>query len=279
LFCCGNWTGLADDLADLRAAGLVSLTVVADPLAEADPELLQRHFADLARPYKEHYLVDLAGKADQFGSSHHRRNVARFARRGVIDICADPVTRTAEWTGLYNQLIARHGITGIARFSAASFRRQLALPGLVLLRARTMAGELVGMQLWFCDGDKVWYHLGAYSELGYRLGGASAALTSHALKHFRDAGLRWANLGSGAGVSHDAQDGLSRFKQGWATATRWAWLYGAVLSPGPYREACLAAGVPAHRASATAPDFFPAYRWPRSRMLAATEVVVHAHAD
>jgi len=273
LFVCEDWARLGADLAELRDSGIITLTVVTDPLGQADPEQLQAWFTPVARPYKEHYLVDLSLGTDEVGSAHHRRNVRRFLGRGRIEVCDHPAAELDCWSALYDQLIAHHGITGIARFSRESFRRQLALPGVTLLRAVTHAGEVAGMQFWASDGDKAWYHLGAYNELGYRLGGASSALTAFALDHFRQHGVRRVNLGSGAGLSHDAQDGLSRFKRGWATETRRAWLCGIVLNPEAYKKICLSGGSHAET------GYFPAYRMPRPVLAAEPEVTVHAHAD
>ena len=129
------------------------------------------------------------------------------------------------------------------------------------------------MQIWVNDADKAWYHLGAYNALGYRLGGASSALTAFALDHFRRLGVGWANLGSGAGLSHDATDGLSRFKRGWSTETRWAWLCGVILNHDAYARICSSLG---HDAGT---EYFPAYRAPQPAVAAEQEVAVHAHAD
>lgn len=275
LFDCADWSALGRDLADLRAAGLVSLTLVTEPLGLTGPERLPGWFPEVARPYKEHFVVDLALPADRVGSAHHRRHLRRFAGQGRVELCPRPEAEAEAWTRLYDHLIARHGITGLARFSRESFRHQLALPSAVLLRAVTHQGDLAGMQIWFAEGGRAWYHLGAYNELGYRLGGASAALTAAALDHFRGRGLRWADLGSGAGLAHDPDDGLTRHKRGWATGTRWAWLCGAVLDRAAYAEACRGRGVaPADTA------FFPAYRsLPAAGSAAEQREVVHGHAD
>ncbi|MFN2432186.1 MAG: hypothetical protein ABR599_05105, partial [Gemmatimonadota bacterium] len=54
LFTCLNWQRLREDLEQLQGE-LVSLTIVADPLAAPDRSELVRAFPDLARPFKEHY--------------------------------------------------------------------------------------------------------------------------------------------------------------------------------------------------------------------------------
>lgn len=275
LFDCADWSSLGRDLAELRATGLAALTLVTEPLGLTQPRQLVPWFPEVARPYKEHFIVDLALPADRIGSAHHRRNLRRFSGQGRVEICAQPSAEADSWTELYDHLIARHRITGLARFSPESFRRQLALPGVVLLRAVTHQGDLAGMQIWFSQGERAWYHLGAYNQLGYRLGGASAALTAAALDHFRAHGVRWADLGSGAGLAQDPNDGLTRYKRGWATGTRWAWLCGAVLDRKAYDRACEALP-PSLRKT----EFFPAYRAQPAALPAAEQLeVVHGHAD
>lgn len=261
---CGRWAGLPDDVARLRDAGAVSLSLVADPLAADAPAALRAACPDATRPFKEHFVAELRGGAP-FGDAHHRRHVRRFARAGEVEVVADPVARLDEWCLLYAGLVARHGIRGPARFSRAAFARQLALPGARLLRA-VVDGETAGYQLWFTDGDRQDYHLAAYSATGYRTG-ASHALMAAALDLGRREGRAVALLGSGAGLVHDPNDGLSRWKAGWSTGTRTAWFGGAVLDRAAYAAAVL-------RAGAAASTYFPAYRDPA---LAREEVPAHAH--
>jgi hypothetical protein len=155
------------------------------------------------------------------------------------------------WCNLYAHLSERHGIRGIATFSRESFAAQMRVPGLVAFQALT-GGETAGMTLWYVQEEVAYYHLGAYSAAGYRTG-ASFALFRAALECFREVGLRWADLGAGAGLSPEADDGLSRFKRGWATGTRTAYLCGAILDP----EAWAALTVQAVPGITT---YFPAYR-------------------
>ncbi len=251
LFSCANWEGLPGDLEDLRRDGLVSVVLVADPLDEPPVALLPQWFDGVCRPWKMHYLVDLDRGDGQPGTAHHRRNARRFLRHAEIEACTDPPAHLETWCALYGQLIDRHRITGPARFSREAFALQLALPGAVLLRAVTHAGETVGMQLWFTRQDKAWHHLSGYAPEGYRWGGASYALMQVALAHLRRLGVRTADLGAAAGLSDRPDDGLSRFKAGWSTRTAAAWLCGAVLDAKTY-----AALAPAGSA------YFPAYRDP-----------------
>ena len=75
---------------------------------------------------------------------------------------------------------------------------------------------------------------------------------STAIEAFAATGVRWLDLGGGAGAGPtEADDGLSRFKRGWATSSRTVHLCGRVLAPTPYRR--LTESLPT-----TA--YFPAYR-------------------
>jgi hypothetical protein len=119
---------------------------------------------------------------------------------------------------------------------------------LVVLRA-SRQDRTVGMHLYLCDRDVVHFHLSAFSQEGYRHD-ASHALCWSALEHLRNQ-ARWLNWGGAPGLDDSGANGLARFKAGWATTTRSAWLLGAVLDPGCYRR--LGDG-------RRAEGFFPAYR-------------------
>jgi lipid II:glycine glycyltransferase (peptidoglycan interpeptide bridge formation enzyme) len=73
-------------------------------------------------------------------------------------------------------------------------------------------GKTVGAHLWYMQGEVAYSHLAASTEQGYRVM-ASYALYSCALGYFAGK-VRWLDLGGGAGVRSDDEDGLSRFKRG-----------------------------------------------------------------
>lgn len=248
-FACNDWSGLATDLAQL-SPDCVSLTLVTDPLATLDLASLRPAFSHLLQPYKEHFIVNLERPLAL--NSHHRRNLRQALAQLTVAPC-DPVTAFDEWVRLYDYLIERHQITGLAAFSRAAFARQWQVPGLTILRA-SHHGETVGMTLWFSDEDRVYYHLAAYSPRGYELK-ASYALFHCAIDHFTNAGAHWIALGAGAGTHNDGSDGLTRFKRGWANETRPVYLCGRIINQSAY--ATLTATVPA-----LPNDFFPLYRHP-----------------
>lgn len=249
LFACGDWSGLPEDLAGID--DLVSLTVVSDPFGDYDAGLLTRAFPDLVRPFKQHFVADLTRPIGGIASAHHRRNARRARASLVVEVLDDPWRHADEWTCLYATLVRRHDIRGAAAFSPGSLAAQLRVPGLVALRARESA-TTVGMTLWFVQGDVAYYHLAAYTDRGYVLG-ASFALFDAAFRWLRGRAA-WAALGGPAGASATGDDGLSRFKAGWSTGTRTAWLCGRIFAP--ERHAALTAA-----AGGRDRAYFPAYRW------------------
>lgn len=248
IFNCADWAGLGADLACVHEP--VALTLVADPFGAYDPALLQRCFPDLATPYKQHFVVDLAQAGAQI-AGHHARNIRKARALVAVERCERPGAYLDEWVDLYANLVQRHRIRGIAAFSRASLAAQLEVPGLALYRARA-GSETVGMVLWYVDGAVGYYHLAAYSDRGYALR-ASYALFAAAITEFAPQ-LRWLSLGAGAGVHGRGDDGLTRFKRGWATGTRTAYLCGRIFDHERY--AALSAAQNARD------GFFPRYRTP-----------------
>ena len=250
LFCCRDWSRLAADLEDLEGE-LVSLAVVTDPFGAYDEAYLRACFRDVVIPFKQHFVVDLSRPPEAFVHAHHRRSARKARAVLAVERCAAPAALLDDWTALYDNLRARHDITGLTAFSRESFARQLAVPGLVALRA-VERDATVGILLWYVQGDIAYYHLGAYSARGYELR-ASFALFSYALEYFAQHGLHYLNLGGGAGTETGGTTGLSRFKAGWANTTRMAYFCGRILDEARYAELVRAAGNPAT-------TYFPAYR-------------------
>jgi hypothetical protein len=248
LFCCRDWTRVAHDLAALTDQ-LVSFVLVTDPFGEFSHADLERVF-DVVRPYKRHYITDLARHADVPSTRRHRRNTTHALRAVTLNRVDEPMALADRWVELYGHLVEHHRLTGLHAFSRRCLQRQLSVPGLRLFSA-TAEGQVVGLHLWYVQGDVAYGHLGATSQLGYELM-ASYALYAFAIEQLR-AEVRWLSLGGSPGhADDDADDGLRRFKQGWATDTRQAYLCGKVLQPDTYK-----------RLTGDADDecgFFPAYR-------------------
>ncbi len=247
LFCCSSWGHLAEDLAEL-ADELLSITIVADPFGDYDPELLRGCF-DRAHAYKDHFVVATGRPFEAFVRASHRAHARRALRALDVELCESPIDRIDDWMRLYSILAERHSITGLRRFSRRAFEIQLEIPGMVMFRAAAQ-GRTVGLDLWYLQGDCAQGHLAAFDATAYELR-ASYATKWRVLEYF-DSRAAWVNLG--AGQRADASDGLSAFKRGFATGTKPAWLCGRVLQAELYAELSRARGID--------PDdpYFPAYR-------------------
>lgn len=249
LMCCARWPVVGDDLRGL-AGRVVAVSAVIDPFGGYSLDDL-RHAFDVVRPFKEHFVVDLSIPPSRRLSRNHRRNVRQAARSVSVERCGDPRACLDDWTALYRDLVRRHQVRGIAAFSRRAFERQFQVPGLVAYRA-SVAGKVCGMALWYLSEAVAYYHLAASTETGYRHQ-ATYALVAAALDEMRQEGCRWANLGAGAGLRADANDGLSYFKAGWSTGTRTAHLCGRILDHAAYDHLAAMAG-------RQCTSFFPAYR-------------------
>jgi hypothetical protein len=249
LFACENWSYLKSDLQQL-AGDLISVSLVTDPFGEFDVEYLRDCFPDVMKPFKQHFVIDLAQPLESFVHTHHLRNARKASRQVDVEHCIEPSEFLDEWVNLYQTLIDRHAITGITAFSRTSFAVQLSVPGINVFRA-SEDGAAVGMLLWYEQADRAYYHLGAYSERGYEVG-ASFALFDYALRYFCSRQLKWLNLGAGAGTGN-GDSGLTRFKQGWSNGTRTAYFCGRIFARDKYQQ--LVAATKAH-----ATGYFPAYR-------------------
>jgi len=249
LFACENWSHLKSDLQQL-AGDLILVSLVTDPFGEFDVEYLRDCFPDVMKPFKQHFVTDLAQPLESFVHPHHLRNARKALRQVDVEHCNEPREFLADWVNLYQTLIDRHAITGITAFSRTSFAGQLSVPGINVFRA-SENGAAVGMLLWYEQGDRAYYHLGAYSERGYEVG-ASFALFDYALRYFCSRQLKWLNLGAGAGTGNN-DSGLTRFKQGWSNGTRTAYFCGRIFARDKYRQLVA-------QTTAEATGYFPAYR-------------------
>jgi hypothetical protein len=250
LFACRDWGRLEDDFSHLSER-LVCLSFVTDPLGGFTLKHLEKACGQGFRPYKEHFVIDLDRFNHNTLPSNHARNVRKALRTVDIEICPPDEKNLAEWILLYDHLVQRHAIHGIARFSPQSFRRQFAVPGLTIFKA-SIQGETVGMVLWYSSGERVYYHLAAYNQRGYE-NDASFGVFMRAIEYFRQANLHWISLGAGAGLHHKTEDGLTRFKSGWATGVKTAYFCTRIFQPELYNDLVRQKGI-------EVTSYFPAYR-------------------
>ena len=252
LFVCRNWLALASDLKELQG-GLVSLTLVTDPFGIFNVEQLRSSFHRVLA-FKDHHVCDLTSSPESFVSRHHRYYARKSLEWARVEAMEDAPGHLDEWMSLYATLTNRHGLTGIKAFSRQAFAKQLAVPGLVMLRM-TAGSTCLGAHLWFIQGDVAYSHLMALSEAGYATS-ASYGLYWRAIEFFTTtfaSSVRWLSLGAGAGLSKDHADGLSQFKKGWSTGIRPSWLLGCVLDRQKHEAILRASGIGKN-------EYFPAYR-------------------
>jgi len=228
----------------LRSLALFSAVLVPDPLFGPDGEALSAAFS-VCRPFKTHFLVDRAG-GGYAPSKHHRYEVRRALGRCQVERMRLR-DHLGDWSRLYAGLADRHAIRGPAAFSDGYFAMMAADATYETFAAR-VEGRIVAMAIWFEHQGVAVNHLGASDAAGYAAG-ASYALYDAAIEHYGH--CRQIDLGGAAGVADAADDGLARFKRGFANAEATAFLCGAVLDDAAY--AALAADRPPT-------DFFPAYR-------------------
>ena len=250
LFSCEHWSKLANDLDELGDQ-IVSLAVVTDPFGDYQEAYLKRCFKDTVYAFKEHFVTDLEQPIKTIVSTHHRRNARKASKQVEVELCKNPVDHADDWSDLYANLRKRHGIDGMADFSRHALTQQLMVPGMVMFRA-IHGGKTVGMLLWYVHEDVAYYHLAAYSGVGYELR-ASFALFWVAIEYFTKKNLRWLSLGAGAGISCSVDDGLTRFKSGWATGKRSAYFCGRIYDHSRYAELVRLKDI-------TNTSYFPAYR-------------------
>lgn len=253
IFCCADWSRLQNDLDG--PADAVSAVLVTDPLGDYTLPLLRTVFPDIVIPYKDHFVTDLTQHREEFVSEHHRRYTRRSLRSVVVERCEVPAKYASTWVELYSCLVRRHSIRGFAAFSEVSLRRQLEVPGLEMLRA-VCGRETVAIALWIVQNNVVYYHLAASNDRGY-CEFASFALMWTALELFATSGARWMSLGGGAGLRDDQSRNLARFKRGWSTGTRTAYLCGRIFDRKVYEQLTV-------DQSDAGPDYFPAYRRPEN---------------
>lgn len=252
MFACQDWSQLGADLAELEGR-LVSLALVADPFSGVQPAELARLF-DRVVHFKDHYLVQLEQVPEDYITQHHRYYARKAFRSARVEYCECPGDYLDEWAGFYDALIIRHGLRGIKAFSRNAFAKQLAVPGVIMLRV-IADGAPVGAHLWYRQGDVAYSHLMAINGTGYGIG-AAYALYWTAIEFFRrqfSGQIRWLNLGAGAGMAGDANDGLSKFKKGWSNAVRPAYFCGRILDREAYSDIVGSRELPET-------GYFPAYR-------------------
>lgn len=248
LLACQDWTQLDSDLRE-EGKKWVSICGVTDPFGKYRMSDLECCF-DKVIPFKEHFVVEFDRPLERIVSNHHRYYSRRALQEVSVHLCDHPGDYLDDWVKLYANLVQMRGLRGIKAFSRAAFEMQLEVPGLVMFRAER-EGVVVGAHLWYLQEDVSYSHLAASSPAGYRMM-AAYALYWKSLEWLSER-VHWVNLGAGSGTTGSADDGLSRMKHGWSTATRTAYFCSRIFSPEQY-------AMLVRRQQAGRNDYFPAYR-------------------
>lgn len=238
-------------LAELRSVGLVSLTLVANPMT-SERQALERYFSPV-KTYKEHYLLDYQEPIKI--SKHHRYEV-----RKALRACRVEEIRLADhleaWSDLYSNLQRKHRLGERHAFSNKYFSMLSSLNELTTIGAFD-GDQLVSCSLWLRSRGFVYNHLAASSPAGYRCS-AAYAIYDFAIRHF--ANFRAINLG-GVPDKIAAGRSLSFFKKGFANRVVPVYLCGLIVNPVLYAELSVNSGAGQAKIDG---DFFPAYRAPES---------------
>jgi len=249
VFACQDWRGLETDLPRL-ADDLVSLTIVTDPFGGVTEDGLRRAF-DVVTPYKCHFVTELRKLERHDVPRAHRRNIAKALGRVRLATTPDPLQRLNKWVGLYEDLVERHRIGDLRKFSRVSFAQQFRVPGLVMFEA-SVDDEIVGLHTWCVHGNAAYGHLGVSSAKGYEVE-AAYALYDYAIRQLSGQ-VHWLDLGSAPGPREsDTSAGLKRFKEGWSTGTQPTYLCGRIFQPETYARLV-------RERAAEGAAYFPAYR-------------------
>ena len=243
---------LAAGLARLKALGLVSLVLVAGDRLGPPPAALEAAF-DFARSFKSHQILDRDLGPLAYGK-HHRYEIKRALGRVVATEIALGDHLPA-WEALYGELAARHGLGGAHVFPPEHHALLAVLPG-VRTFAAFIDERMVSVHVFVTHEGHAMSHLAASAAEGYAAG-AAYAVNDLAARTLVDCPV--INFGGGAGMSDNPEDGLVRFKKGFANTVAPARLCGAVLDAEAYRA------LSAQTVGADSVDsgFFPAYRGPR----------------
>ncbi len=204
----------------LRRAGIVSVSLVADPMWCPDPSVLRGAF-DICQRFREHYFVDR--EAPVRYHKRHRRRLSEARRAGAVEELqlADHLGR---WHELYGQNVANRRIS--EPFTAEYFEQLSTLPTLRTI-AVLVGDEIVTMTLWLQHEDTLYLHDSASDSLGFAISGAYAA---HAHVIERTTHWRYALLGGSAGVDDERLDGLAMFRRGFSNGSVFSWFCSSTLT-------------------------------------------------
>lgn len=207
-------------LESLRQAGVVSVSLITDPMWCPDLPVLQQGFT-VCRAFKESHFVDRAAGPLSYRKGHRNQiNRIRPASEVREVALADHLDR---WWELYERNMAERGIAQPFRLSY--FERLARMPELRTVAA-AMDGEIAAVTLWIRYEDILYFYDAASSDTGM-VASASYAAFAHVIETATD--CRYVFLGGSSGFRDDPDDGLAVFKRGFANASAMSYLCSATL--------------------------------------------------
>lgn len=231
-----------------RAAGMISATIISDPLSDFTPSA---DSWDLSVRWKTHLIVDNSKPSANAMSTkvlyYSRRASERFGFE-VSFSREDRMSLIDDWLSLWGMLVERHGLQGLKALSVQYFRRLFELDEVFLAVLRNETG-VHSIHIWIIDGDRAYSHLHASDAKAYECS-ANYLLYSEELLRLPEIGCRRCLLGSASGTGGD--DGLFRFKKQFSNSTSENHLLGLVIDRKTYGDLT---GSPTHDGG-----YFPSYR-------------------
>ncbi len=235
------------DLQEL-SSDVVSLVMVADPFCS--PQMLENttHW-EVSRPFKRQSMLNLQTDDAPPWSKNLRRDIRIGTASNDLSWAKPGADSARTFWNLYQRIVEKHQVDGIARLSEKSIEQQLSCQGASMLIA-TDSKQVSGAAIIFRVGDWANLHLMAVHP-GAMKSCAGAALLAQTIEQLRAEGSRLFNLGGSAGLQDAANDGLWKFKKRWGDCTGETALLGKVLNPSAYQTLC---------SGRQRRPFFPAYR-------------------
>ena len=249
VFSCHDWSMVPQDLQTF-AERYITVSLVTDPFSAVSVEFLEQYF-DIMRPFKTHYITHFNQPLQKIVRRSSRQDAYKALEMMDVEICHQPIKYLNEWVSLYENIIKKHNVDAINKFSVRSFKFQLEIPGMVMFLGR-QGPEIVGAVLYLMHDSVCYGHLAAFTSAGYRIKAFNGILW-RALEYMEKRGIQYLNHGGAAGTNEDPNDGLAVFKKGWSNEVRQVYFCGKIYDIEKYQVLCAQRNV-------EQTDFFPAYR-------------------
>ncbi|MEM7327813.1 MAG: GNAT family N-acetyltransferase [Pseudomonadota bacterium] len=239
------------DQAFLRDSAAVTISFILSPFQSEQTIDLQDW--DVLTPFKEHIVLDLTEDWRRRVSKKTRYCIRRSEELHRTIIAPKTVETATLFHKLYAHTVRRHSVIGVQNFSVDAIHAQLMTPGTFVLQS-FHEGECSGFLIGVNNKDHANYHLVAIAPEHYNKL-TNYALLNAAIAFCASNGVRYFNLGGGAGLTSDASDGLYRFKRRWSANSLNTHLCGKILRPSVYAALTEGQDDPPR-------PFFPQYRRP-----------------